>query len=107
VDPTDVTVQILREIRDEILGTNARIEQTNARIEQTNARIEQTNVRLDQKFDELGRRLGESEIRTATAINALVGTLGDIKQLLADRLDLRDRVERCERDIDELKRRAK
>lgn len=79
MEATDVTVQILREIRDEILGTNARIEQTNAR-------IEQTNVRLDQKFDELGRRLAESEIRTATAINALVGALGDIKQLLADRL---------------------
>ena len=42
----NLTVQILREIRDELKGTNARIDQTNARLDQTNERLDQTNERL-------------------------------------------------------------
>jgi len=35
----DVTVQILREIRDEIRGLGGRIDQTNERLDQTNERL--------------------------------------------------------------------
>jgi uncharacterized protein Yka (UPF0111/DUF47 family) len=89
--PEDLTVHILREIRDEI--------------RQTNQRLDQTNQRLDQTREELGRRITESELRTATAITDLAGAVRDVRQLLQDRLDLRDRVERCEQDIDQIKRR--
>ncbi|MBA3540262.1 MAG: hypothetical protein H0T79_11600 [Deltaproteobacteria bacterium] len=96
----DLTLRVLIEIRDEIRSTNARVDQTNARLDLTNQRLE--NVR-----DELGRRIVESEIRTATAIGDLASAVRDVHGLLSDRLDLRDRVERCERDIDELKRTVK
>jgi hypothetical protein len=37
------------------------------------------------------------------AITELHGTMRDIHGLLKNQLDLRDRVERCEREIDDLK----
>jgi len=40
-------VEVLKEIRDEVKGTNARLDQTNARLDQTNARLDQTNARLE------------------------------------------------------------
>jgi predicted nucleic acid-binding Zn-ribbon protein len=102
----DIAVEILRGIRDELRTTNARIDQTNTRLDQTNTRLDQANTKLDQRFEELGRGLTESEIRTSTAMTAVAGTLTDIKHLLADRLDLRERVERCEHDIEVLKARS-
>ncbi len=77
VDSSDLTVEILREIRDQT-------RETNARLDQTNVRIDQTADRLDSRMDELGRRIVDSEIRTATAIAGLNGTLTDIKELLSD-----------------------
>jgi methyl-accepting chemotaxis protein len=105
MDTTDVTIEILREIRDAVRETNGRIDQTNGRIDETNARLDETNARLEEQTDRLDRRITESEIRTATAINGLKGAIDDVKQLLADRLDLRDRVDRVERDIEVMKAR--
>lgn len=91
MEPADVTVQILREIRDEI--------------RKTNERLERTNERLDQTREELGRHIVESELRTATAITGLAGALGEVKDLLASRSSLDGRVTRCEREIEALKER--
>ena len=60
----DLTVAILREIRDEIrstrteLGaaigeTNSRLDQTNSRLDSTNSRLDQTNARLERVEDAL------------------------------------------------------
>src|SRR5262245_53447085 len=51
----DLTVKILREIRDEIRSTNHRLDQTNHRLEQTNHRLDQTNHRLDQTNERLDK----------------------------------------------------
>lgn len=96
MEPSDLTVQILREIRDAV-------RETNVRVDQTNVRLEETRSMMEEKFDILAQRIVESEIRTATAITGLGGALDQVKNLLMDRLDLRDRVDRCERDISLLK----
>ena len=106
----DLTVQILTEIRDEIRTTRTdlgqRIDQTNLRVDklrdELGSRIDETNVRIDQT----NARITESEIRTSTALHELNGTMRDVHGLLRDRLDLRDRVDRCERDIEDLKHRV-
>ena len=90
--PEDLTVRVLMEIRDGVAETNARLDQTNAR--------------LDQTREELGRRIVESEMRTATAITELAGAIGGVQKLLREQLDLRGRVERCEAEIRELKARV-
>lgn len=116
MEPTDLTLNVLLEIRDSIRETNSRVDQTNARLDQTNIRLDQTNIRLEavehgveaveHGVEGVTKRLVESEIRLGTAIAALGGTLEDVKTLLKDRLDLRDRVERCEVDIGVLKHHA-
>ena len=91
----DITLKVLIEIRDELRSHSNRIDQTNARLDVTNVRLEQ-----------VGQRIVESELRTATAITELAGTVQGVRGLLEKRLDLRDRVEQCEREIAELKRRV-
>lgn len=60
---SDLTTQILIDIRDEICGTNARLESMNERLDRTNERLDRTNERFG--------RVVEEQIRQATAIVAL------------------------------------
>jgi chromosome segregation ATPase len=107
----EVTVSILRGIRDGVRQTNERIDETNARLGQASARINDTNLRLDKTNasigelrEELSRRIVASEIRTSTAITDLAGNVRELTEVLRQQYDLRPRVEQCERDIAELKR---
>ena len=68
MEPTDLTIEILKSIRDE------------AKI--TNSRIESTNARLDALREEFSRRIVASEIRTATAIADLSGTVRETTDVL-------------------------
>ena len=102
----NLTVRVLIEIRDELRGTNQRLDQTNARLDQANERLDQTNERLDQVRTDLKEELFAAEVRSATQMTALIGSSRDVADLLRDRFDLRDRVERCEREIEALKKRA-
>lgn len=97
--PAHLTVAILKDIR-------AELRQVNARVDETNARLDATNTRLDALRDDLGRRITESEIRTATAIADLAGSVREMTSVLREQHDLRPRVERCEHDIAELRARV-
>ncbi|MGO8991688.1 MAG: hypothetical protein ACLQVI_00060 [Polyangiaceae bacterium] len=110
MESTDLTIEILKSIRDEVKGTNARLDKTNARLDETNARLDslrdETNTRLDEtnvRIDTLTRRVVESEIRTSTAITDLAGTVRELTTVLRTQSDLRPRVERCEQEIEALK----
>ena len=96
--PENLTLEVLKQIRDE--G-----KKTNERIEETNGRLNETNVRLEQLREELSRRIVESEMRTATAIAALAGNVGELVTFLKQDRDLRPRLEQCEKDIVNLKSR--
>ena len=110
MEPTDLTIHILTEIRDEIRSTNERLDgvknDLGARIDKTNDRVELLNTELGGRIDETNRRLTESEIRTTTALIDVVASVHEVRDLLIERRDLRVRVERCEQDIDDLKRRV-
>jgi hypothetical protein len=109
MQPTDITTEILIGIRDEIRSTNARLDQTNARLDDMRGElrdeIRTTNSRLDEMRAELSKRIVDSEIRTATAISDLAGTVREMTGVLRTQAELRPRVEKCERDIDDLRRR--
>lgn len=92
MEPTELTIEILKDIR-------AGIEKTNERVDSLR---EDTNARLDL----LSRRIVESEVRTSTAIVNLAGTVREMTTVLRTQSDLRPRVERCERDIEELRQRT-
>lgn len=93
----DLTIEILRSIRDGVHETNARLDRTreelSQRIDQTREelgqRIDQTNARLDR----LERRQVESEVRLSTEIAAVAGAVYDVRDLLRDNLSLGRRVD--------------
>ena len=88
----ELTLAVLRDIREEA-------KKTNERLDRTNERLDQTNERLDQTREELSQRIVEGELRTATAITELAGTVGEVRDLLREGLTLRDRVARNEGEI--------
>ncbi len=64
----DMTLEILKQIRDGIAQTNARLDQTreelSSKLDQTNSRLDQTNSRLDQTnscLDQTNTRLDSHE----------------------------------------------
>jgi hypothetical protein len=65
VDPTDVTVEILKSIRDEIRG------------------LRQTT---NDRFESMERRQTETEIRLATELVAVASAVNEVRDLLRDHL---------------------
>jgi len=127
MQPTDVAVEILKSIRDEVQGLRAEVHSTNERLEGTNERLEGTNERLEgladevqglradtvQRFDETNDRLGrlerrqtESDVRQSTELMAVVGAVREVRDLLGEDLGLRARVDDHERRIAAVEARA-
>lgn len=110
MEPHDLTIEILKSIRDETRQTNSRLDQTNSRLDQTNSRLEELRSEVSTQFDdlrsELSQRIVHSEIRTATAITELGGDVREMTRVLKTAVELGPRVDRCERDISELRDRV-
>ena len=104
MEPTDVTLEILKDIRDEVRQTRTDL---SSRIDRTNERLETMREDLSERIDGLSRRVVESEVRTATAITDLAGAVSEMTGVLRASHDLRPRVERCEQDIADLKKRVR
>ena len=81
----DLSVEILREIRDEIRLTNERLHLTNERLDR------QTN-RLHSRLDGLQQRQSEMESRLATELVAVVGAVRELKDAVLEDRRLRDQV---------------
>jgi len=113
MEPTDLTIEILRSIRDEAHQTNERLELTNQRLDQTNKRIDRTNDRLDQlrtdvvdRIERVERRQTETEIRLASELVAVGGAVREVRDLLREDRTLRDRVDDHERRLSAVERRT-
>jgi hypothetical protein len=105
-----LTTRVLIEIRDEIRQTNARLDVLSQRVERgfelTNERLEQTNARIDRVRTELKEEIRDVNLRTHTRLIELNAAATRTNEMLQDRFQLRDRVERCELEIDEIKKRV-
>jgi chromosome segregation ATPase len=113
MEPTDLTIEVLKEIRNSVRELGTQVEGTNRRLdalrEDTNARFEGVSQQFEgvnERLDTLSRRVVESEVRTSTAIADLAGTVREMTSFLRAANDLRPRVERCEADIADIKRRV-
>jgi predicted nucleic acid-binding Zn-ribbon protein len=102
MESTDLTVQILIEIRDQIAQTNHRLDTTNQRLDESRDYLGRRIDDLGRRIDQTNRQLVVTETRLATEISALRGTLHEDQP---GPRGLRERVERCERHIDELRQR--
>lgn len=106
MEPTDITIELLREIRDEIRTTNGRIDGVRDEIRATKDALRATNDELramkdetNARFDTFARRQTETEIRLATEIIAVAGAVREVRDVLRDDLALRARVDDHERRI--------
>jgi hypothetical protein len=103
MQPSDLTVEILRGIRDEVRGlrhdTTERIDATNARLD---ALREDTNV----GFERLERRETETEVRLASEIVAVAGAVREVRDLLREDRAADRRIDDHERRIAALEQRV-
>ncbi len=113
MEPTDITIEILREIRDEIRNTNGRIDgvrdelrATNNELRATNDELRTTKDETNARFDTLARRQTETEIRLATEIIAVAGAVREVRDVLREDLAMRARVDDHERRISAMEHRG-
>jgi hypothetical protein len=99
MQPSDLTIEILKGIRDEVRNTNARLDETNT---QLGALRSDTNMRLDR----LERRQTEGDVRVQTEVAAVVGAVDRLRDVLLEDRALRQRVEDHERRLVAIETRA-
>jgi hypothetical protein len=92
MEPTDLTIEILKGIREELRGTNARIDGTNERLDRG---IDESN----QRFGHLERTQTETEVRLATELAAVTGAVHEVRDLLREDRQLKQRVDDHERRL--------
>ncbi|MCR9162541.1 MAG: hypothetical protein ACE37F_19110 [Nannocystaceae bacterium] len=103
MSPSDITVELLKQIRDGVYETHERIDQTNARLDQTNKRLDQTRVELLEKLEETRSHLSERIDQT----NGRIGRLEtSVSTLIGAVSSLADRDNRFETDLAGLRQRV-
>jgi hypothetical protein len=119
MQPSDLTIEILKGIRDEVRGINSRLDVTNSRLDETNERLDVTNSRLDEtnerlealrddtniRFERFERRQAETELRLATELVAVAGAVREVRDQLREDRQLRVQVEDHERRLAALENR--
>ena|ERR1043165_2008358 len=108
VTDSDLTVSILREIRDAIVKTNARLDETNIRLDETNTRLDKgfTGVvailkHHDKRFAGMEDKLDELKVEVVFLGRYLKNRVEkDLRQLREKELRaLRARVAKLERKV--------
>lgn len=89
------TLQVLLQIRDELKGTNARLDATNTRLDA-----------VEDAVAGLGKRQTEMEVRLATELISVANAVQGVRDLLRDRLDDRKRVDDLERRMETIERKV-
>ena len=107
--PQSVTVEILKGIRADIQSVRDEMQAFRGDVRDefrsTHVRLDTTRDNLSRSIDALRNHVVESELRTATAITDLAGSVRELTSVLSAQSDLRPRVERCEGDIAQIKQR--
>jgi len=106
MQPTDLTIEILKGIRDEVRITNARLDETNARLDETNSQLGALRSDTNMRLDRLERRQTEGDVRVQTEVAAVVGAVDRLRDVLLEDRALRQRVDDHERRLVAIETRA-
>ena len=105
----DLTTRILIEIRDRLDQTNARLDKVNdnlgVRIDGLARTLDLKVEGVDSKIERVHQQLVESDMREGMRHVDFVASMRGLYDMLQTNFALRDRVERCELDIAELRAR--
>jgi predicted nucleic acid-binding Zn-ribbon protein len=92
MEPTDLTIEILKGIREESRRTNQQLDRTNEQLDEL-----RTEVRTG--LGELRDRQTATEVRLATELIGVAGAVREVRDLLREDRALRGRVDDHERRI--------
>jgi chromosome segregation ATPase len=109
---TDLAVEILKQIRDEVKQTNERLDATrtelSGRLDATrtdlSSRLDATRTELSGRLERLERRQTETEVRLATELVAVATAVRDLRDVLLEDRKLRETVASHETRIAALER---
>ena len=101
----DLTVRILIEIRDRLDQTNTRLAQTNVDLNKGLGHLCERIDHVGDRVDQLGDRVTGLELKLSSELMAVNTTLSEVAGVMKGRRQLTERVDRCEQDIADLKRR--
>ena len=103
MEPTDLTVEILKGIRDEVRSANDRLDglraDTNQRLDRLSDEVHTLRTDSNERFGRLERRQTETEVRLSTELVAVVGAVREVRDALREDHTLRVRVDDHERRI--------
>ena len=88
MEPTDLTIEILKGIRDGVHALSGRVDETNSRL------------------DRLERRQVDADVRISTLLTGVAGAVDDMRDLFRDDRVLRTRVDDLERRVGAVERRG-
>jgi hypothetical protein len=91
MEPTDLTIEILKDIRTEIRATNTRIDATNDRLDATIARVD---------------LLHEGQLRLATEVVGVSAAVRELSGLLREDRGLKSRVDDHEKRLTAIEHRG-
>jgi tetrahydromethanopterin S-methyltransferase subunit G len=106
MEPTDLTIEILKNIRDEVRATHGRFDQMDRRIDQTNERIDAVRAELRADISALRDQQVRTEVHLATELVANTAALRALRDDLKD-IGVRTRLEDHERRLDALEKRGR
>jgi chromosome segregation ATPase len=95
MQPTDLTVEILKGIRDEVRGVRDEVGGVRDAVQEVRDEVRDTNARLGR----LERRQSETEVRLSTEIVAVVSAVHELRDVLAEDRELRSQVTDHERRL--------
>ena len=105
METNDLTIEILKGIREEIRGTNARLDTQAAILGRHAKTLDGHTSRLEgveERIDRLYQRQVESEIRLATELVSVVDAIHEVRDELRSDRALRARVDDHEQRIERL-----
>jgi hypothetical protein len=110
MEPTDLTIEILKGIREETHKTNERLDTTNDRLDELRVDLRSglDDLRTDvvDRIERVERRQTETEMRLASELVAVGGAVREVRDLLREDRALRDRVDDHERRLSAVERRT-
>ena len=88
MEVTDITIEILKSIRDEVRQTNVRLDRLTERVDL-----------LSERMDRMEQRQVEGELRLASEITQVVQAIHGVRDLLLEQVTLRPQVQDHEKRI--------
>ncbi len=103
MDPTDITIEILKSIRDEIKDVRSEMRDgladVRSEIQETHAGLQGVRTEIKETRERLEKRQTETEMRLATELVGVAAAVLQVRDLLQEDRTVRTRVEDHERRI--------